>query len=670
MGLKPLSVLFLLGFTLGGCGGGSSEGPLPLSFAPGSPPSGVGFVAQYAPPVNVGPYPNDILFAGTTDGTLEVPELLTTPLAAAVNTLDGFSTTAKITAPFNGPLDAASLIPFDIQAPTGTETIFILDATNSGPLVPGVDYVVGVSPASGSGGAILEITPIRPLAEKTTYVIFLTSGILSTAGQAAGPDQVFQLVRDAHFAGVMTGNPGLDALLPVIGPLLDAGVAAFGLAPTDVVSAWSVSTQSLSDVLEVIDQTAVAQLAVITPAGITTADLGQGLPGIADIYVGFMQVPYYMDPADPQGSFWVGAGESLLTRFNPTPMVRTTLRIPVLASLPNASSGQTQPPGGWPVAIYQHGVTDNRLSLFAIADSMAQAGIAVVAIDLPIHGVPDTSSPVYQGDNERHFNLDNFDPGGLPLPDGLIDNGVQIFSNGLVNPLNALGYFRQYIADQTHLVRTIPTLDFDGDMAPDLDPTRIHYVSMSLGSMFAGVFLGINDEVTTATLSSPAGPWTSLLTDPEAVVFGQPLRDGLAASALGLVPGTLAFDNYIRDLQTVFDGGDPTNFAAAASALHPLHVLEIIGDNRVPNGPTDYIAGLWELADVSTTLNDPAGARGIVRILNAGHTSLLTPAQDLDDDGTIDLVNPASTIEMQTQMATFAATFGTTILITNSDVVQ
>ena len=237
----------------------------------------------------------------------------------------------------------------------------------------------------------------------------------------------------------------------------------------------------------------------------------------------------------------------------------------------------------------------------------------------------------------------------------MIDNGIQIFN--IANPLNALGYLRQFVSDQTHLVRTIPVMDFNGDMAPDLDPTRIHYVSMSLGSIFAGVFLGINDEVTTATMSSPAGPWTSILTDPEAVVFGQPLRDGLAAQ--GLIQGTLAFDDFIRDLQTVLDGGDPTNFAAEATTLHPLHVLEILGDDRVPNGPTDYLASLWGLADVSTTLIDGAGARGIVRIIGAGHTSLLSPA-----------VNPAATVEMQTQMATFAASFGTTILITNTDVVQ
>lgn len=661
MHYRCLALIVCAAVSLSGCGGGSSEGPAPISFTPGPPPPAVPFVAQYAPPVNVGPYPNDIFFGGSMDGTLNAPETITSPLTAGVNTLDGFSTTANITAPFNGPLDAATLIPFDITAPTGTETIYVLNATAMVPLVPGVDYDVGISQANGTADAILQFTPLRPLAEKSTYIFLLTNGIQSTGGQAAGPDQIFQIVRDAHLAGMMTGNPDLDALLPAIGPLIDAGVGVFSLTGTDIVDAWSVSTQSITDVLTEIDENAVSQLSVLQSAGITTADLGLGLPGIADLYVGFMEIPYYMDSTDISGSFWVGANGQLLTRTNTTALVRETLRIPVLASLPNQFSGTSKPAGGWPVAIYQHGVTDNRSSLVAIADSMAQAGIAVVAIDLPIHGITDIMNGFYQGpggplgDNERHFNADNVNAGGLPAPDGMIDNGIQIFN--IANPLNALGYLRQFVADQTTLVRTIPTMDFDSDQAPDLDASQIHFVGMSLGSIFSGVFLGLNDEVTTATLSSPAGPWSELLTDPESVVFGQPLRDGLAAQ--GLVQGTLAFDNFIRDLQTILDSADPTNFADAATMLHPLHVFEIVGDNRVPNGPTDIIAGLWGLEDVSATLVDAGGARGIVRILDAGHTSLLDPT-----------VNGAATIEMQTQMATFAATNGTTILITNTDVVQ
>ena len=133
----------------------------------------------------------------------------------------------------------------------------------------------------------------------------------------------------------------------------------------------------------------------------------------------------------------------------------------------------------------------------------------------------------------------------------------------------------------------------DGDANPDLDGNRIHFVGISLGSIISGVFLGVDTDVVTATLSSPAGPWTSILTDPQAIDFGGPIRAAL--SAQGLPPGTVGFDNFVRDLQTVIDPVDPINYAADAAANHPLHVIEVLGDTAVPNGPTDYIAQLWGL---------------------------------------------------------------------------
>ncbi|MDH3509157.1 MAG: hypothetical protein OEQ25_18615, partial [Gammaproteobacteria bacterium] len=110
--LAWLSVSFLV---LAGCESGTSSGPAAIAFTPAPAPSGQGFVALYAPPVDVGPYPNDIYnpVVAMTGPTLAVPEKITSPLAEAVNTLDGFSTTAAITAPFNAPLDPATLIPFD-----------------------------------------------------------------------------------------------------------------------------------------------------------------------------------------------------------------------------------------------------------------------------------------------------------------------------------------------------------------------------------------------------------------------------------------------------------------------------------------------------------------------------------------------------------------------------
>ena len=95
------------------------------------------------------PYPNDIYnpVAAGAGSSLSVPVRITSPLATAVNTLDGFSTTATITAPFNAPIDTASLIPFNPLAPAGNATVFVLDATRGVPLVPGVHYSVGVSDA-------------------------------------------------------------------------------------------------------------------------------------------------------------------------------------------------------------------------------------------------------------------------------------------------------------------------------------------------------------------------------------------------------------------------------------------------------------------------------------------------------------------------------------------
>ena len=75
------------------------------------------------------------------DTKLSVPQRITSPLASALNTLDGFSTTAVISVPFNAPVDPATLVPFNpLTVPTGNESIFVLDATQGVPLVPGVDY--------------------------------------------------------------------------------------------------------------------------------------------------------------------------------------------------------------------------------------------------------------------------------------------------------------------------------------------------------------------------------------------------------------------------------------------------------------------------------------------------------------------------------------------------
>jgi len=396
----------------------------------------------------------------------------------------------------------------------------------------------------------------------------------------------------------------------------------------------------------------------IAPMGITTANLGLGLPGAASLHAGWMQIPYYGDPNDVLGSFWINSDFAPPTAANPHPLPRGgLLRIPVFATTP--SSGEA-PPGGWPVVLFQHGVTSNRTSMIAIADAFASQGFAMVGIDLPLHGVTDSDSIFYQGagspfgDNERHFNLDNVGGLGSLVPDGQVDNGWQIFNVG--NPLNARDHGRQAVSDLFRLIRTVPVMDLTGDGIPDLNGERIHFVGVSLGAIFSTPFIALSREFSTATLTSAGGPYSQFLVDPMAITFGRPIR--AAVEAAGLPFGTVGFQNFVRDLQSVLDSIDPVNYAASAATHHPIHMVGVRSDTSVPMSLIDNVAELMGLSDITATTVDPAGVRGIVRFNRGGHGAILNPA-DL-----------AVTVEMQTQAVAFAASGGTLLAVGNTEIVE
>ena len=157
---------------LGACSGGGygTVGPPDLTGANGDPggsvtPPSAG-TALFQLNAGVLPYPNDLYFAGSTDGTLNIqPPNAAEPNQAAINALDGFSTTAVIRERFGGALDPTSFTPTSvIVLPVITDnatkaTIGVAGA----PLTPGVDYTVGLAQDAVVGASILEITPLHPL---------------------------------------------------------------------------------------------------------------------------------------------------------------------------------------------------------------------------------------------------------------------------------------------------------------------------------------------------------------------------------------------------------------------------------------------------------------------------------------------------------------------------
>ncbi|MGO9802386.1 MAG: hypothetical protein ACLPTM_11290 [Steroidobacteraceae bacterium] len=712
-----------------------------------APPAPAANAALFEPEFGVLPYPNDLYFAGSTDGTLNIqPPNPFEPNQAAVNALDGFSTTAVIRETFGGPLNPASFTPLSIIiVPVVTDlkenlaTVGVLGP----PLTMGVDFSAALATDEGVGPTILEITPLHPLNPSTCikngaflgancttgtgYLVFLTNGIKDAAGNAVVPDTDYAAIKAALAAGGPTcpgiTNATLNGICQLTGAHLAiaAGLAqaipplANSLNPANIVLSFSFTTESTSDTLELLYQKTAATAKVVPPtikvqpailptqAGpvqLTTKTFGGA--GAANIYVGVLTIPYYLSKSAPLTGSWqappfpLDPASTFVTRFNPLPVATQNLQIPILMSVPLAV------PGPWPVLIFQHGITRSREDMIGVADGFAQEGVVVVAIDLPLHGVTnDTTDPLYasaanpvyaglglpttQMSIERTFDLELITP-------GTIDPSGSHFIN-LTSALTSRDNLREGPADLMTFELALPGLSIPasaGITASTLGPAPIHYLGHSLGAIVGTVFMGVvpPTDVITATLANPGGVVTRLLEDSPS--FAPEINAGLEAQ--GLLPGTTLYAQFFRDTQTVVDSGDPVNYVAAATAMHPIHLLQVVGasptpagctpaspatagcpDQVVPNSSTQALitasqyppAGLT--AELLTRIPAPAtpgaqlnasgtppGFRAYVNFINGDHGSI------------IDFADPAVTLEMQGEAISFALSNGEEILVTTA----
>ncbi|PAR41574.1 lipase [Vibrio metoecus] len=68
-----------------------------------------------------------------------------------------------------------------------------------------------------------------------------------------------------------------------------------------------------------------------------------------------------------------------ITRYSPVPKVKSVQDVPFLLFTPHGSTPTD-------IVIYQHGVTSAKENAYAFAKNLTAAGLAVIAIDLPLHG--------------------------------------------------------------------------------------------------------------------------------------------------------------------------------------------------------------------------------------------------------------------------------------------
>jgi pimeloyl-ACP methyl ester carboxylesterase len=714
-------------------------------------------IAQFDPTNSVVPFPTDLLRQGSTDLTLNIPISSSTPAGEvavynALNALDGFSTNAPWTTTFSAQLDPSTVVAGQ------TVHVYQVSLTSQGAVdptqpvteLPATAYVATLA-SNTAAGATLAIVPLVPLKQLTSYMAVLTNGITDASGVPVRQSLIYGFakrtnplcVNGATTFPVLTSAEAC-ALEPLreLTNLQEAAAATQGVDPADIVLSWTATTQSTTVTMQAVTglvDAAPNQNIVVVPIGKTIADLG--IPNqqpIADVYVGAFTLPYYLsapstaNPVAPLTNYWtappcgqVATCSALgldptstnVTAANPLPAWTSNQTVPVLLTVPNAGSGLTKPASGWPVVIYQHGITRNRTDMLAIAGALTQAGYAVIAIDLPLHGLTDPTNLFYDNQllagspaaglitGERTFDLGTQNPQTGALAPPIASSGTYFIN--LTSLRTSRDNLREGVADLLSLRSSLPYVR-GTDGTPLFDTARVGFAGQSLGSIEGTTFMSLastpNTAVQNALLNVPGGGITGLLLGSPS--FAPLIVGGLAQA--GITPGTSAFNTFLVATQTVIDSGDPINYAGDAGtgavlASKNLLAQEVVGgsaplagDISAANCPTCYDAnGNWLPDQVipNTVINVPlpggSGAtitsplsggtplisllglpqlttstqgapfHGVVRFVAGTHGSLLDPTE-----------SPQTTVEMQTEMASFFGSGGAAVQITNPAVVQ
>ncbi len=713
--LAPLALLIALSLT--GCNNSSTTTPVsdpkpPLRTSP-----------IFAPGDGELPIPNDLLFGGTLDLTLNAPTadpLDESDPVVAINSLDGWSAIAPFAIAFRNRgedgtnLDASTVIPgqtvrlFEVSvlrpevqpgiiAPTGPVTGVVRE------LVPGVDFF-----AQLAGSLSIGVVPLKPLTPQATYMVVVTDGINDTNN--------LPLVVDFQYSYAKGPNPlsgSLAALEPVrqLVNAMESAAEDAGVNRASIVLSFQFTVQSVGEVVSAAKAFYLdfpASQGAIPPTSFsslftdTTPFTGIGA---ADLYKGQITNNYYLtapsenNPLAVLNDHWTAAAmvpDGLgglvanplaggnLTYANKLPQVTKLETVPLLVSYPKTSLGCAKPEGGYPVMIFQHGITADRTNLLGIADTMAAppACTAVIAMDLPLHGIT-AENPVHLGlqqvsegqlgifegydqsvVHERTFGVDYIDNAtGAPGPDGNPDaSGAH--SINLQNLQVSRDINKEGTMGLLSLARAIPGMDIDGDGDPDLDATQISFTGHSLGGIVGSSFVAYSDNINSAVFANSGGGIAKMLD--ASLSFGPRIRAGLAAAGVDI--NGPDYQTFLFAAQTVIDSSDPVGTSSIAVANNvPTLMFQVANDAVVPNSaPTAPLSGTEPMAEalglVEVTATTPGeiveGSRLFTKLNGGLHSTLLTP-NDANGEPTL----LPYTTEMQGEIASFILSGGTAVRV-------
>jgi hypothetical protein len=537
-----------------------------------------------------------------------------------LNTLDGFNMQPRISIPFTGAIDPASV---------NSSNVFLLSLPDF--KVTGINQIAWEVATN-----TLHVESDQLLRQHTTYILVVTTDVRDASGKRI-QSAFFRSHMHGDMSRLVHGLPGKLRLPDVAVATIFTTQSATSLleqvrrqikASRPAAASFVLGTGGERTVFPLAGVTSV-QFAMQTgtsPTFVNQPNLTPFLAGVGSIAFGAFDAPDYETASKVIPAVGTRTG---------VPAVQGTNRLYFNLFLPPGAA----PAGGWPVAIYGHGFTDNKNQTpFLVAGSMARRGIATIAINVVGHGsgplgtltVNRTAGgPVVLSAGGRGIDQDG--NGAIDTTEGVNAAPPQT----LIATRDAL---RQTVIDLMSLVREIEVgMDVDGNGTRDLDPSRISYFGQSFGGIYGTKFLAVEPRVRVGVPNVPGGAiievarlgafrplvWLSLVARtpvlanlPGLFQFNEnmPLRN--RPPLIDTVPGASAIQELLEWSEWTSQSGNPVAYAVhlRAQPLSGVPAKSLIlqfarGDQTVPNPTTSAIIRAGGLEDRTTLFrNDLAFA--------------------------------------------------------------
>ena len=560
------------------------------------------------------PFPDDLYLV---DGHVEVGELPSEEnaigpafhdaLRTALRDLDGFGANSPVFFYFDGDIDPGSLPATPATSLRDDASVYLIDVDPASPTR--MERV----PAQVRWNGDLHQLAIRPwdghpLVPGRMYAAVVTNAVRAGDGSPIVPAAAYAAIRDAE---TRPTDPRAGAAWDEHGPVL-ASLASVGTSRETVAALAVFHVQGVTDDLadaRALVRDAAPRTITIRRAISERAELDAllGVPamdvpgtdvegGVQHSHIGWVIDGTFSSPnlvsEQPfvHGRWERDASGALRVKREET--VWFTLVLPLAETLSELR-----------VVVFQHGLGSERGAMFAVADALAAAGYAVIALDIPFHGMRAAGSTVdarhTYGASEGPDLFGDLTGGGIYF-DFI---GVADTEGGLApfHPCYPRDVFRQSVVDLMGLVDLVDRGDWSGLEAAGgpagvgFSDEPLGFVGISLGSILGTTFVASEERIGAAVLNVGGGNLSHL-------VAWSPSFNGqflpVLFPSLAIDVEQIDYQAYppsfypeIAIYQTLLDRGDSMALAPVL-AQRQVHVLLQMArdDETVPNVSTEGLA--------------------------------------------------------------------------------